>query len=102
MHSITWHASKLFSQDTEHDILSKKTAPLPFFSAADIVQVAPSHLNTRQPLRGGIDLGQLIIFIAFNIFEVSRILDQVDKKERSYDWTAEKIVILNWKNSKLE
>ncbi|XP_073681595.1 ubiquitin carboxyl-terminal hydrolase CYLD [Garra rufa] len=43
--------------DTEHDILSKKTIPLRIFSAADIVQVAPSHLNTRQPLRDGIDLG---------------------------------------------
>ncbi|XP_059393297.1 ubiquitin carboxyl-terminal hydrolase CYLD [Carassius carassius] len=43
--------------DTQHDILSKTTVPLPFFSAADIVQVAPSHLNTRQPLRDIIDLG---------------------------------------------
>lgn len=51
--------------DTEHDILSK-TAPLPFFSAADIVQVAPSHLNTRQPLRDSGDLD-------FKRKEVSRI-----------------------------
>ncbi|KTG43751.1 hypothetical protein cypCar_00021283 [Cyprinus carpio] len=43
--------------DTQHDILSKTTAPLPFFSAADIVQVAPSHLNTRRPLRDSIALG---------------------------------------------
>ncbi|XP_052466565.1 ubiquitin carboxyl-terminal hydrolase CYLD-like [Carassius gibelio] len=43
--------------ETERDILSKKSAPLPFFSAADIVQVAPSHLNTRQPLRDSGDLG---------------------------------------------
>ncbi|XP_052425518.1 ubiquitin carboxyl-terminal hydrolase CYLD [Carassius gibelio] len=43
--------------DTQHDILSKTTVPLPFFSAADIVQVAPSHLNTRQPLRDSVDLG---------------------------------------------
>ncbi|XP_067287245.1 ubiquitin carboxyl-terminal hydrolase CYLD [Pseudorasbora parva] len=43
--------------DTEQDILSKKTVPLPFFSAADIVQVAPSHLSTKQPLRVSIDLG---------------------------------------------
>lgn len=36
---------------TEQVILSKKAVPLPLFSAVDIVQVVPSHLNSRQPLR---------------------------------------------------
>ncbi|XP_051529052.1 ubiquitin carboxyl-terminal hydrolase CYLD isoform X2 [Myxocyprinus asiaticus] len=43
--------------DNVQDILTKKSAPLPLFSAADIVQVAPSHLNNRQPLRDSLSLG---------------------------------------------
>ncbi|XP_056324160.1 ubiquitin carboxyl-terminal hydrolase CYLD [Danio aesculapii] len=43
--------------ETENEISLKKTSPLPFFSAADILQVAPSDLNTRIPLRDAIDLG---------------------------------------------
>ncbi|XP_057218280.1 ubiquitin carboxyl-terminal hydrolase CYLD [Triplophysa rosa] len=35
----------------EQDSLSKKAVSLPVFSAVDIVQVVPSHLNSRQPLR---------------------------------------------------
>ncbi|KAG1949586.1 ubiquitin carboxyl-terminal hydrolase CYLD [Pimephales promelas] len=48
---------ELSLMEGEEDILLKKTVPLPFFSAADIVQVVPSHSNTRQPLRISSDLG---------------------------------------------
>lgn len=39
-----------FVQDYDHNLSSKKPAPLPLFSAADIVQVVPSS-SSPQSLR---------------------------------------------------
>lgn len=55
----THSCCKMFIQDTaEQDSLSKKAVSLPVFSAVDIVQVVPSHLNSRQPLRVNSAAGQ--------------------------------------------
>ncbi|XP_065098177.1 ubiquitin carboxyl-terminal hydrolase CYLD [Paramisgurnus dabryanus] len=73
--------------DTEQDILTKKTVSLPMFSAADIVQVVPSHLNNRQPLRlnSAVDLNRKAVTHIKSMPALTKKKESILRKQDVYD-----------------